>query len=258
LKKNHYAAFQFFDLKMYAMKTLSHLLVFFLLGLTQMSHAQRNFDNANLTYCQRTGKAIYMYDANFVKLGLVRPHSEMGRSNENPAAGFTNEGIMAQFGFMRYFDLDINRSRFGIGYFVPLYASYNPWENSALNELVELERTTYLFIGAGIGPLLTIRLVDRVLLDMYATAQPTVSFYGGYKHEMADVSYNEYSFISFNVGSVIGASLRYRFLIVGCEWLPLNSKYNVYMYEDGEAIDQSPEKRKMDVGRVSASVGVYF
>lgn len=240
------------------MKTLSLLIMLVLLVMAQTSLAQRNFDNANLTYCQRTGKAIYMFDANFVKLGLVRPHSEIGRGNEYPAAGFTNEGIMAQFGFMRYFDLDINRSRFGIGYYVPLYASYNPWENSALNDLEELGRTGYLFIGAGIGPLLTIRLVDRLLLDMYATAQPTVSFYGGYKHQVDEVSYNEYSFISFNVGSVIGASLRYRFLVVGCEWLPLNSKYNVYMYEAGEAIEQSPEKRKMDVGRVSASVGVYF
>ncbi len=242
------------------MKTLRLLLVFVLLSLTQMSMAQRNFDTANLTYCQRTGKAIYMFDANFIKLGLVRPHSEIGRGNDYPAAGFNNEGIMAQFGFMRYIDLDINRSRFGLGYYVPLYASYNPWENADLNDLEELERSPYLFIGAGVGPLFTIRLVDRFLLDMYATAQPTVSFYGGYKYkpQESDLTYNEYSFISFNVGSVIGASLRYRFLIVGCEWLPLNSKYTVYMYEDGEAIEQSPEKRKMDVGRVSASVGVYF
>jgi hypothetical protein len=101
-------------------------------------------------------------------------------------------------------------------------------------------------------------LVDRILLDMYATAQPTLSFYGGYKHKESGVGYNEYSFISFNVGSVIGTSLRYRWLIVGCEWLPLNSKYTVYMYEDGETIGDSPEKRKMDVGRVSASVGIYF
>jgi hypothetical protein len=60
------------------------------------------------------------------------------------------------------------------------------------------------------------------------------------------------------VGSVIGASLRYRFLIVGCEWLPLNSKYNVYMYENDDATELSPEKRKLDVGRVSISLGVYF
>ncbi|GAO31738.1 hypothetical protein [Geofilum rubicundum] len=108
------------------MKNLSLLLAVFLVGVTQMSLAQRNFDNAHLTYCQRTGKAIYMYDANFVKLGMVRPHSEMGRGNEYPAAGLTDEGIMAQFGFMRYLDLDINRSRFGIGYYVPLYAAYHP------------------------------------------------------------------------------------------------------------------------------------
>lgn len=240
------------------MKTLSLVIIVVMLVMTQSGLCQRNFDNANLTYCQRTGKAIYMFDANFVKLGLVRPHSEINRSNEYPAAGFTNEGIMAQFGFMRYIDLDINRSRFGIGYYVPLYASYNPWDNNDLNQLEELERSPYLFLGAGIGPLFTIRLVDRILLDMYATAQPTVSFYGGYKYQEAEVTHNEYSFISFNVGSIIGASLRYRFLIVGCEWLPLNSKYNVYMYEDGEAIDSSPQKRKMDVGRVSASVGVYF
>ncbi|WP_062128033.1 hypothetical protein [Geofilum rubicundum] len=77
-------------------------------------------------------------------------------------------------------------------------------------------------------------------------------------YEDAGVTHNEYSFISFNVGSMMGASLRYRFLIVGLEWLPLNSNYKVYMYEDGDAIASSPEKRKMDVGRVSASVGVYF
>jgi hypothetical protein len=240
------------------MKSIHLMLAVLLLGLAHMSLAQRNFDTANLTYCQRTGKAIYMFDANLVKLGMVRPHSEIDRQNEYPAAGLTNEGIMAQFGFMRYLDLDINRSRFGIGYYVPLYAAYHPWENSALNDLPELDYSPYLFVGAGIGPLFTIRLFDRFLLDMYATAQPTVSFYGGYMHEEAGVTYNEYSFISFNVGSMIGTSLRYRFLIVGIDWLPLNSNFKVYMYEDGDAIEQSPEKRKMDVGRVSASVGVYF
>ena len=222
------------------MKTLSLLFVFVLLSLTQMSLAQRNFDTANLTYCQRTGKAIYMFDANLVKLGMVRPHSEIDKGNAYPVAGFTNEGIMAQFGFMRYIDLDINRSRFGVGYYVPLYASYNPWEDSSQNSLEDLKRSPYLFLGAGIGPLLTIRLIDRFLLDLYATAQPTVSFYGGYKHEESGTSYNEYSFISFNVGSMIGTSLRYRWLVVGCEWLPLNSKYNVYMYEDDDATELSP------------------
>jgi len=240
------------------------LYIIVLFSIAQISVAQRNFDTENLTYCQRTGKAIYMFDANLVKLGMVMPHSEIDMGNENPVAGFSDEGIMGQFGFMRYFDLDINRSRFGIGYYAPIYVSYNPWEanlqnsNEDLLSLDQINTSPYLFLGAGVGPLFTIRLVDRFLLDLYATAQPTVSFYGGYKTQEGGASYKEYSFLSFNIGSVIGTSLRYRWFIIGCDWLPLNSKYNVYMYENDEATELSPEKRKLDVGRVSFSVGVYF
>ncbi|NLX73100.1 MAG: hypothetical protein GXY94_07340 [Bacteroidales bacterium] len=240
------------------MKLLNLSVLLFLLMISTMAVAQRGFNTENLTYCQRTGKAIYMYNANLVKLGMVMPQSEIGVETDATAAGFTNEGLLGQFAFMRYFDLDINRSRFGIGYYSPIFASYNPWQSDSIAAFPGLKIRPYLFVGAGIGPLFSMRLVDRLLLDVYATAQPSLSFYGGFKHNNNEEEYKEYSFIAFNLGAMIGASLRYRFLIVGCDWLPLKQRYNTYSYLNDEATELSPEKRQIDVGRVSVSLGVYF
>lgn len=242
------------------MKTLHPLFLLLLLTFVLPAAAQRGFNTENLTYCQRTGKAIYMYNANYIKIGNALPHAEIGQGGGAAEAMLTDKGLMAQFGFMRYFDLDINRNRFGIGYIVPLVVTYSPWSDPDPVHQAKpgLEERPYLFFSAGVGPLITTRLVDRVLLDLYATAQPTVSYYGGYKAEVAGLAYKEYSFLSLNLGTVIGANLRYRFLVVGADWMPLQSTYKVYKYEGDESTVRSPYKEKRDVGRVSLNVGVFF
>jgi hypothetical protein len=238
------------------MNSLKFFALILFLSCSLLASGQRYKANLEMT-CRKSGKPVLMYDHDFLKVGMSVSPDIVGYEGTD-MAGFTNKGFVVQAGLMRYFDLDLNVNQFGIGWYAPFTASVNFWETDDFNSIEGLQYNPYVFLGVGVGPLFSTKVVGRVILDLYANVNPTLSYYGGAKYTIDDVDYKEYSFIAAMIGFNYGAQLRYRTYMVGFEIMPGRARYNIHSYADNEAIPESPFKRKSDVTRVNCTIGYCF
>lgn len=236
------------------------LLIIALLMPLSLINGQRNGSHKIIKTCPRTGKVVLTYNVNFVKLGMALPIEKFGFDVDN-SAGFTNKGFLLQYGIIRYFDLDIDQYRFGIGFNAPVTMSVNYWENQKLIEgaVGDIKTYPYMFWGVGVGPLFTLHFFNGFLLDAFYNIKPTLSYYGGMKYKQEnDLEYREFSNLAFNWVSNYGMNLRYKNAMISFDFMPGKMKYKINQREGKNELPGSPFKKEYNVGMVNCALGCYF
>lgn len=197
----------------------------------------------------------------FFKIGMAIPSGDFGEKTGAKAGG-AETGFMLQFGGIRYFDLGFNTDQFAVGYNYPFTFSFNNWEkNDSLPPTMsadDIKYRPYIFIGFGIGPLVSYTPSENLVIDAFFNVKPTVSMWGGYKSDNSIEEQEMYSSPALTMGTNYGINIRYAKVIFGLDFMPSEFTYNKINEVNGDEHPNSPTEIPITTSTTNLSIGILF